>query len=81
LLNNSNIFTNSGFSTLWGISRKSIIGQITGKIDPKDRLYGTLASSAYAFSNQIDILRVHDVDEHNDFFKVLIALNNSNSTD
>ena len=66
----------SGFAVLWGISRKSVIGIITDKKDAHDRLPGTLATSAYAFTQGVDILRVHDVDEHQDFFKVLRALEN-----
>ena len=64
----------NGFAVLWGTSRKSVIGLITGKKDSIDRLSGTLASSAYAHSQGVDILRVHDVDEHQDFFKVLNTL-------
>lgn len=63
-----------GYAVLWGISRKSVIGIITNKKDAQDRLSGTLASSAYGFSQGVDILRVHDVGEHQDFFKVLRAL-------
>lgn len=66
----------NGFAVLWGTSRKSVIGLITGKKDSIDRLSGTLATSAYAHSQGVDILRVHDVDEHQDFFKVLSTLQN-----
>ena len=67
-------FKTSGYALLWGISRKSIIGNITGKSDASDRLSGTLASSIFAALNGVDILRVHDIDEHNDLFKVYDAL-------
>ena len=66
----------NGFAVLWGISRKSVIGLITGKKDATNRLSGTLGSSAYAHAEGVDILRVHDVDEHQDFFKVLNTLQN-----
>ena len=66
----------SGFAVLWGTSRKSVIGLITGKKDATDRLSGTLGTSAYAHAEGVDILRVHDVDEHQDFFKVLNTLQN-----
>ena len=66
----------SGFAILWGISRKSVIGLITDKKDAIDRLSGTLATSAYAHTQGVDILRVHDIDEHQDFFKVLSTLQN-----
>jgi dihydropteroate synthase len=51
-----------------------MIGQITGKSKTEDRLAGTLATSAFAFYNQIDIIRVHDIDENIDLMKVLSIL-------
>tara|TARA_B100001142_G_scaffold324319_2_gene375825 strand:+ start:808 stop:1674 length:867 start_codon:yes stop_codon:yes gene_type:complete len=65
---------NEGFAILWGVSRKSIVGQLTGHSDPADRLSGTLALAAFAFQEGIDIVRVHDVQEHIDLFKVLNAV-------
>jgi dihydropteroate synthase len=62
------------YSVLWGVSRKSMIGQLTGKTDSAERLAGSLAIGALAHSNKIDIIRVHDVDEHMDLFKVLDAM-------
>ena len=67
-------FKSTGYAVLWGISRKSIIGYLTSKSDANDRLAGTLASSSFAAENGVDILRVHDIDEHCDFFKVYSAL-------
>ena len=69
-------FKASGFGLLWGISRKSVIGQLTGKSDVSERLAGTLGSSIFAALNGVDILRVHDIDEHNDMFNVYQALAN-----
>ena len=63
-----------GFSVLWGASRKSMIGQITGHDDPNQRLSGTLAVAATAYYQGIDIVRVHDVQEHSDLFKVLHSI-------
>ena len=67
-------FKSSGYALLWGISRKSVIGNITGKSDASDRLSGTLASSLFASLNGVDMLRVHDIDEHIDLLKVYDAL-------
>ena len=67
-------FKASGYDLLWGISRKSVIGQLTGKSTAKERLAGTLGSSIFAALNGVDILRVHDVDEHNDMLNVYQAL-------
>ena len=63
-----------GFAVLWGVSRKSIIGELTGHSKPSERLSGTLGVASLAHFEQIDIVRVHDVQEHIDVFKVLNAL-------
>ncbi|MBT3652198.1 MAG: dihydropteroate synthase [Euryarchaeota archaeon] len=60
---------------LWGVSRKSMIGQITGHEHPKDRLYGTLGVAAYAQQQNIDWLRVHDVQAHTDLLSVMRKMN------
>jgi dihydropteroate synthase len=51
-----------------------MIGNITGKNRTEDRLAGTLATSAFAFYNEVDIIRVHDIDENIDLMKVLASL-------
>ena len=63
-----------GFAVLWGISRKSIIGQLTGHSEPSERLSGTLAIASLAHFERIDVVRVHDVQEHIDVFNVLNAI-------
>ena len=62
------------FSILWGVSRKSMIGQLTGHSASEDRLFGTLGVAAYAKDVGIDWLRVHDVQAHTDLLQVLHAL-------
>ena len=69
-------FEESGYGILWGISRKSVIGHLTGKDSASDRLAGTLATSLFAAQSGVDMLRVHDIDEHNDLFNVYFALSN-----
>ena len=69
-------FKDTGYSLLWGISRKSIIGQITNQNDPENRLSGTLGSSYIGNISDNDILRIHDVREHQDFFDVINELSN-----
>ena len=59
------------FSILWGVSRKSMIGQITGHESTEDRLFGTLGVAAYAHQVGIDWLRVHDVQAHADLLRVM----------
>jgi len=62
------------YSVLWGVSRKSMIGQICNQPETADRLAGSLAVAAKAFFSGISIIRVHDVREHIDLFSVLEAL-------
>ncbi len=73
LLRNVNSFIKTGFPVLIGPSRKSFIGQITGK-ETDHRLCGTLGSVAAAYIHGAKIFRVHDVDETNDFLKVLSTI-------
>ncbi len=58
---------------LLGTSRKSFIDKIY-KSEPKNRLEGTLATSVIAFQNKIELIRVHDVIEHQKFLKTLQAI-------
>ena len=62
------------FSVLWGVSRKSMIGQLTGHSSTDDRLYGTLGVAAHAQQVGIDWLRVHDVQAHTDLLGVMQRL-------
>jgi len=62
------------YSILWGVSRKSMIGQICDQPDTEDRLAGSLGVAAKAFQEGIDIIRVHDVREHVDLFSVMQRL-------
>ena len=54
------------YSMLWGVSRKSVIGHLTGQSDPDHRLSGTLGMAMAAHHHRIDVLRVHDVEDHKD---------------
>jgi len=76
LLRGNNVLSDGKFSVLNGVSRKSLIGELTMKDDTRDRLAGTLAASAYGQMTGVDILRVHDVKEHIDVRNVLCALMN-----
>lgn len=62
------------FPILWGVSRKSMIGQLTGHPSTDDRLYGTLGVAAFAQKVGIDWLRVHDVQAHTDLLQVMNKL-------
>lgn len=63
-----------GFRVLVGPSRKRFIGQLTGRDNPKDRLFGTAAAVALAAAKGASILRVHDVAPMADVLKVARAI-------
>jgi len=57
-----------------GTSRKSFIGQITGEIDPAQRLMGTAASVAWCVAHGAAIVRVHDVEPMSQVVRVIRAI-------
>lgn len=59
----------SGFPVLAGVSRKSLIGTLTGRA-AADRLAGSLAAALFAARQGAGILRVHDVKETCDMLRV-----------
>jgi dihydropteroate synthase len=63
LISNISIFHSLGFPILVGNSRKRFIKDLSGKNDTKNRIGGTVASSIYLFTQGVQILRIHDVDE------------------
>jgi dihydropteroate synthase len=62
-----------GLPVLVGLSRKRFIGALTGA-PTEGRMAGTLAADLAALQAGADIVRVHDVKEHADAFKVWSAL-------
>ncbi|KPJ68432.1 MAG: dihydropteroate synthase [Coxiella sp. DG_40] len=73
LLRNIDKFVDSGYRVCIGTSRKSFIGQITGKEKPADRIFGTAATVALSLVAGVSIIRVHDVAEMLDVLKVVTA--------
>ena len=63
----------SGYPVLVGVSRKSMIGQLTGR-DIEGRLAGSITAAALAAQMGAGIIRVHDVAETRDALKVANAL-------
>jgi dihydropteroate synthase len=61
LLRELRSFQTLGCPVLVGVSRKSFLGKILDRPDPKDRLWGTAAACTAAIAGGADILRVHDV--------------------
>ena len=58
---------------LMGLSRKTVIGEITGK-ETSARLAGSLAANMIAVQRGCTIVRVHDTAETADMLRVLNAL-------
>ena len=62
---------NMGYPLLIGASRKSMLGKLLNLNDPKDRLSGTLATTALAIQAGADCIRVHDVRENQECARVM----------
>ena len=62
-----------GLPILVGISRKSMVGALTGR-GPGERLAASLAAAVLAAERGANILRVHDVAETLDALRVLEAV-------
>ena len=63
IINNLDKIKGLGYPVLLGASRKSFIGQVLD-CEVEDRLNGTLATTAIATQQNVDIIRVHDVAEN-----------------
>jgi dihydropteroate synthase len=61
-----------GYPVLMGLSRKTVVGCITGRA-VADRLAGTLAANAISITAGANIIRVHDTREHADLIKIFKA--------
>ncbi|HEX3098142.1 MAG TPA: dihydropteroate synthase [Usitatibacter sp.] len=62
-----------GYALMVGVSRKRMIGEITGR-EVTDRTAGSVAAALLAAQNGAGIVRVHDVRETVDGLKVMAAL-------
>ena len=74
MLTNFQSFSELDYLVLAGISRKSMIGKITGK-ETNDRLAPSIAAAMMAADRGTKILRVHDVPETVDALKLWEAVN------
>jgi dihydropteroate synthase len=63
-----------GYPVLVGASRKSFLGTLLGGAPAAARLAGSLAVAAHCRSHGVNIVRVHDVRETVDLFRVLDAV-------
>jgi dihydropteroate synthase len=73
LLQNLESFADLGQPLLVGLSRKSVLGQVTGN-DVDARLYASIAASVIAAMKGAKILRVHDVKATVEALKVVSAI-------
>lgn len=80
LLANLDYFKQLGVPVLAGVSRKSMIGQITGR-ELNERIVGSAAAALLAAQNGANIIRVHDVAETKDVLAVLAAVQAEKSKD
>lgn len=64
----------TGLPLLVGVSRKRMIGELTGEADPAARIHGSVAAALAAAARGAHIIRVHDVKATADALKVWQAL-------
>jgi dihydropteroate synthase len=74
MLANFRDFSTLGLPVLAGISRKSMLGKLTGK-DTNDRLAASIAAAIMAADRGAKIVRVHDVAQTVDALKLWEAVN------
>lgn len=60
-----------GYPLLVGASRKSMLAKLLNLPEPKERLIGTLATTALAVHAGVDFVRVHDVRENRECARVM----------
>ncbi|QWD65095.1 dihydropteroate synthase [Polynucleobacter sp. MWH-UH2A] len=73
MLSKFDVFSKAGYPVLAGISRKSMLGKITGK-EADQRLSPSIAAAILAADRGAKIIRVHDVSETIDALKLWEAL-------
>ncbi len=73
LLNRLPAFVQCGFPVLVGLSRKSLLGRVTGR-GVEDRLAASVAAAALAVSKGARIIRAHDVPATVDAVKMAQAM-------
>ncbi|HVB84251.1 MAG TPA: dihydropteroate synthase [Rhodanobacteraceae bacterium] len=66
-------FRGLGSGLLVGLSRKAMIGTLTGRDDPRARAVGSAAAALVAAQRGADIVRVHDVTATRDALRVGLA--------
>ncbi|CAX49581.1 dihydropteroate synthase (DHPS; dihydropteroate pyrophosphorylase) [Neisseria meningitidis 8013] len=68
------LMAETGFPLLIGVSRKRMIGELTGETDAAARVHGSVAAALASVARGAQIVRVHDVKATADALKVWEAL-------
>lgn len=76
LVENLDAIADLGYPILFGASRKSFIGRVSGG-EPEERLFGTVATSVLAYERGATIFRVHDVRANREALEVAAAVVNA----
>ncbi len=74
ILKNLSTFKSIKAPLLLGVSRKSFIGKLCDRPDPRDRLFGTIAACSACIAGGADILRVHDPQQVSESCRVSDAI-------
>ncbi|HGG7940085.1 TPA: dihydropteroate synthase [Neisseria meningitidis] len=68
------LMAETGYPLLIGVSRKSMIGELTGEADAAARVHGSVAAALASVARGAQIVRVHDVKATADALKAWEAL-------
>ena len=68
------LMAETGFPLLIGVSRKRMIGELTGQANAAERVHGSVAAALASVARGAQIMRVHDVKATADALKVGNAL-------
>lgn len=74
ILRNIGQFTKLDVPVLVGVSRKSVIGKITGENEPARRAAGSVAAALWCLQQGASLFRVHDVAATKQAFEVFAAI-------
>jgi len=75
LIKNISLFHGLGVPLLLGVSRKSIISNLSKVEKPSDRVHGSISLALSALGQGVQIFRVHDVAETRQAFDLWVAVN------
>ena len=74
IIANISLFHSLGCPILVGLSRKGFIGKITGVVQPKNRMLGSVLLAFELIKKGVHIIRVHDIKETNEMIKIFNSL-------